>query len=88
MASLRSLGYIIRPSRDPIADRLNRAGVRLIPLDRIRPRSGHSYAACPRCERWDGLWIDPSGSWSTVCGCAPSGDLDAIDLAIFLRGAA
>ncbi len=86
---LRRLGYIIRPARrDPVADRLERAGARLVPLNRLRPGSGHRYAACPRCGRDAALWIEPDGTWGTLCGCAPAGELDAIDLAFFLRGAA
>lgn len=84
---LRRLGYIIRRSRDPLGARLERAGRRLRPLNRQRPAAGHRYAACPRCEAWNGLWIDPDGTWGALCGCAPSGGLDAIDLAMFLAGA-
>ncbi len=86
---LRRLGYVLRPARrDPILDRLERVGVRTIPLNRLRPASGHRYGACPRCGRWDGLWVDPDGTWGTLCGCAAAGGLDPIDLAFFLRGVA
>ena len=86
---LRRLGYIIRPARrDSVADRLERAGARLVPLNRLRPGTGHRYASCPRCGRDAALWIDPDGTWGTLCGCAPSGGLDAIDLEFFLRGTA
>ncbi len=87
--SLRRLGYLVRtPRPDPLTDRLERAGARLTSLNRLRPASGHRYTACPRCERWDGLWITPDGTWNTLCDCAPAGKLDAIDLEFFLRNAA
>lgn len=86
--TLRRLGYRVRAPRDPLGDRLARAGARLIPLNRLRPAEGHRFTACPRCGSAAALWVEPNGGWGTICGCAPSGGLGEIDLALFLAGAA
>jgi hypothetical protein len=84
---LRRLGYAVRPTRDPLVERIERAGVRVVPLNRLRPHEGHRYGACPRCGLHGALWIEPGGTWSTTCGCAPAGG-DTLDLELFLRGVA
>ncbi len=85
----RRHGYRFRPARpEPVHRMIERAGGRLIPLNRSRPGDGLAYTSCPRCARWDGLWINPDGTWSTLCDCAPTGNRDAVDLAFFLRDAA
>jgi hypothetical protein len=84
----RRFGYVVRHARDPLGECLERAGVRLVPLNRLRPSEGHRYAACPACGASAGLFIEPGSTWGSTCGCAPSSGLDRIDLEFFLRGAA
>lgn len=80
---LRRLGYRTRYRPDPVLSRLERAGVRVVPLNPALRWS--SYAPCPSCGSWAGLWVERDGSWSALC-CGAGGD--QVDLALFLAGAA
>jgi hypothetical protein len=84
---LRRLGYAVRTTRDPLAERLERTGARLVSLNRLRPNEGHRYTACPRCGLDAALWIEPDRTWMTTCACAAAGG-DELDLELFLRGVA
>lgn len=88
-SSLRRLGYRLQASRPAtIARLLDRAGYRVIPLQRASPTRGHWYATCPLCGLWYGLHVEPD--WQTVtfsCGCV-RGEVGAEELGLLLAGGA
>lgn len=87
---LRRLGYLVPIHRpDPVRGMIERAGGRLIDLNRHRPGIGHAYTTCPDCGADTGFWTEPDGSWSRTCDCLPraGGPFELLAL-LLARGAA
>lgn len=68
----RRYGYRLRlPRPDPVRAMIEKAGGRLIDLNRHRPGIGWAWTSCPTCGAEQGFWAEPDGSWSRTCDCRP-----------------
>lgn len=84
---LRRLGYRVRvaPATD-LRTLLETAGVRLAPLDRLRPQDGHWYGPCPVCHREAALWLEPGQRTYRLLCSSHAGEGNAWSLlALLLR---